>query len=403
MKVWSLLLALFAGAAFAFDLSVTAQVSASQVFIGDVFSYKVEVEVPAGAGVDLPKFVGNLGSFEVLDMNTEVSKAGAGRERHVWSATLNTFIGGDFALAPQEVVAAFDGDSAFTMTDPVPVKVLQRTEESEVDILEAEDPVELPGTPWYVVLLIVLAVLLVGGLAYLAFRNWKRGGAVRELPPYEEAVLALSELKTRNLAAADQAAFFEQLGFIVRRYVERRFEHPILDATDSELKARMSQVKGLQEAFKMGVVNLAEESAPVKFARFKLEDARLEFWTDFAARLFEDTKPAPEEEREKERAKKEAAGGKAGKAEKAGKESVKPAKESAKPEATGKLGAEEERALNASIRELKASKNLDGAATADAHGVNASGQKAGEAAPDRNEVLEGVLAELKAARKDKEA
>lgn len=399
MKVWSLLLALLAGAAFAFDLSVTAQVSASQVFIGDVFSYKVEVEVPAGAGVDLPKFVGNLGSFEVLDMNTEVSKASGGRERHVWSATLNTFIGGDFALAPQEVVAAFDGDSAFTMTDPVPVKVLQRTEESEVDILESEDPVELPGTPWYVVLLIALAVLVVGGLAYLAFRNWKRGGAVRELPPYEEAVLALSELKTRNLAAADQATFFEQLGFIVRRYVERRFEHPILDATDSELKARMSQVKGLQEAFKMGVVNLAEESAPVKFARFKLEDARLEFWTDFAARLFEDTKPAPEEEREKERAKKEAAGGKAGKN---GKESVKPAKESVKA-ATGKLGAEEERALNASIRELKASKNLDGAATADAHGVNASGQKAGEAGPERNEVLEGVVAELKAARKDKEA
>lgn len=396
MKVWSLLLALFAGAAFAFDLSVTAQVSASQVFIGDVFSYKVEIEVPAGAGVELPKFVGNLGSFEVLDMNTEILKAKDGRERHVWSATLNTFIGGDFALAPQEVVATFDGDSAFTMTDPVPVKVLQRTEESEVDILEAEDPVELPGTPWYVIALIVLAVLVVGGLVYLAFKNWRRGGAVRELPPYEEAVLALSELKTRNLAAADQAAFFEQLGFIVRRYVERRFEHPILDATDSELKARMSQVKGLQEAFKMGVVNLAEESAPVKFARFKLEEARLEFWTDFAARLFEDTKPAPEEEKEK--AKKNAGG----KTKKRG--GGKPEKEAQKQAEAGKLSAEEERALNASIRELKASKKAGGALAGEVpQDPKAGTGKAGGAAPETNEVLNSVIAELEAAKKDKEA
>lgn len=364
-------LAALSGLALAFEMNVTAQVSASQVFIGDLFSYKVEVEVPAGAGVDLPKFVGNLGSFEVLDMNTEIVKAKAGREKHVWSATLNTFVGGDFALAPQEVVATFDGDSAFTMTDPVPVKVLLRTSDSDMDILEAEDPVDLPGTPWYVVALIVLAVLVFGGLAYLAFKNWKRGGAARELPPYEEAVLALSELKAKNLAESDQAAFFEQLGFLVRRYVERRFEHPILDATDSELKGRMSQVKGLEEAFKMGVVTLAEESAPVKFARFRLEASRIEYWSDFAARLFEDTKPAPEEAKEKEKAKKDAAGGKP----KAGKSKM----------SNPKAGKAKEAARN---------------------GGPAKKVPAGEpreARAEENEVLDGVIAELKAAKQDKEA
>ncbi|MFA6341537.1 MAG: hypothetical protein WCX75_01640, partial [Fibrobacteraceae bacterium] len=60
--VWLLALTLLGcGSAFAFDVKVKSFVSSSQVFIGDIFSYKIEVEVPSAAKVDLPSFVGNLG------------------------------------------------------------------------------------------------------------------------------------------------------------------------------------------------------------------------------------------------------------------------------------------------------------------------------------------------------
>ena len=68
------LAALFVWVAFcaipasAFDVSVKANVDNAQVFVGDMFNYEIQVTAPENAIVDLPSFVGNLGSFEVKEM-----------------------------------------------------------------------------------------------------------------------------------------------------------------------------------------------------------------------------------------------------------------------------------------------------------------------------------------------
>jgi hypothetical protein len=47
------------------------------------------------------------------------------------------------------------------------------------------------------------------------------------------------------------------------------------------------------------MVTLAVETEPVKFAKMKLDGERCRFWDEWADRLLEDTKPAPEEEKAK--------------------------------------------------------------------------------------------------------
>lgn len=86
------------------------------------------------------------------------------------------------------------------------------------------------------------------------------------------------------------------MGFITRRYIERRFGVEILDATVAELKQRMAHVSGLPQAYKESVVTLAVETEPVKFAKMKLDGERCRFWDEWADRLVEDTKPTPEEQ-----------------------------------------------------------------------------------------------------------
>lgn len=291
------LLFVFLGFAFSQDVSVKASVSASQVFIGDVFDYKVEVVAKEGAGVTLPSFVGNLGSFEIRDLKTSEEKLKDGLVKTIHSAVLNTFVSGDFALAPQEVQVVFEADTVVTLTDPVAIRVLPRTTEADVDILEAEGPVSVPGTPWYVFVLIALGVLLLALLFVFLWKYLKRNVTEKVLPPYEEAMLALSILREKKIADSDQGQYFMELGFIVRRYVEKRFKVDILDATVAELKQRMSCVAGLPEAFKMGVVSLAVETEPVKFAKVNLEKDRVLHWENFTFELLEKTKPVPEEEK----------------------------------------------------------------------------------------------------------
>ncbi len=310
-RFFALILAfVFAVPALAFDVSVKANVDNAQVFVGDMFNYEIQVTAPENAIVDLPSFVGNLGSFEVKEMKNEKVTEGMpkGSAKFVWQATLNTFVSGDFLIAPQQVQTVVGSDTVKVNTDPVAVKVSMRTTGEETDILEAEDPLDDPRLPqWLFVLLIVVGVALLVFLGWFLHKKFAKAGAVPQLPPYEEAVLALKELRAKNyLAEGNQGDYFMALGFIARRYVERRFEVDILDATVAELKQRMAHVVGLPQAYKESVVTLAEETEPVKFAKMKLDGERCRFWDEWADRLLEDTKPTPEEEQAKKDAQKAA-------------------------------------------------------------------------------------------------
>ncbi len=289
--------------ALAFDVSVKANVDNAQVFVGDMFNYEIQVTAPENAIVDLPSFVGNLGSFEVKEMKNEKITEGMpkGTAKFVWLATLNTFVSGDFLIAPQQVSAVVGKDTVKTNTDPVAVKVSMRTTGEETDILEVEDPLDDPRLPqWLYIVLIVVGVALLVFLGWFLHKKFAKQGAAPRLPPYEEAVLALKELRQKNyLAEGNQGDYFMALGFIARRYIERRFDVDILDATVAELKQRMSHVAGLPQAYKESVVTLAVETDPVKFAKMKLEGERCRFWDEWADKLLEDTKPTPEEEQAK--------------------------------------------------------------------------------------------------------
>jgi hypothetical protein len=274
------------------------------VFIGDIFSYRIEVDVPSEAKVDLPSFVGNLGSFEVKEMQNDRVTEGMpkGMTKVVWNATLNTLVGGDFLIAPQEVEVVVGKDTVKTHTDPVAVKVASRTTGEETDILDVEAPLKDPRLPvwlWWVIGILGAGLLVF--LGWFLHKKFRKGIEELQLPPYEEAKLALKKMRDRNLlAVGDQAEFFASISFIARRYVQRRFDVDILDATLSQLKQRMAHVVGLQQAYKESVVSLEEETEPVKFAKMKLNTDRCDFWNAWIDRLLEDTRPLPEEEKNKD-------------------------------------------------------------------------------------------------------
>lgn len=315
LKKWILSTLLFlmlnAGSALAaFDVNVKASVSASQVFIGDIFDYSIEIVAPKEAKVNLPSFIGNLQHFEVKEMKNfrEDDKQGQQKvlSKFIWEATLNTFVSGDFFLAPQSVEVIVGKDTVLTKTDPVAIKVMNRTTGEETDILEAEGPITDPRMPtWIWVFLIILGVLLLIVLGWFLHKKWSKKEKAVLLPPYEEAVLAFKELQERHLLEQEeQAEYFTVLGLIIRRYIQRRFDVEILDATLTELRQRMAHVKGLPQAYKESVVLFSEETETVKFAKMKIEKDRCLFWNEWTDRLFEETRPQPEEKKDGVEAKK---------------------------------------------------------------------------------------------------
>ena len=156
-----------------------------------------------------------------------------------------------------------------------------------------KDP-RMPVWFWWIVAVLGAAALVF--LGWYLHKKFRGKGAATALPPYEEAVLALKEMREKNLlASGDQAEYFAQISLIARRYIQRRFGVDILDATVQQLRQRMAHVAHLQQGYKESVVTLELETEPVKFAKMKLPMDRCDYWSAWADRLLEDTKPTPEE------------------------------------------------------------------------------------------------------------
>ena len=284
---------------YAQNLQVKAVVNPSQIHIGDRFHYHLEVTAAESLAVDLPELVGNLGSFEVKDMKITEGKPTQGSKTHNWDLTLSTFVGGDFVLPPQVVVAWKGKDSLLTRTEPVTVRVLGRLNEKDEDILDVEPPVKDPHTPWWVWVLVaipVLALLVFGGR--WLWKRLRQMAVVPLLPPYEEALQAIKDLRSRNLLEnQEQAEHFFALGQILRRYIHRQYRGDVVDATTQELPTRMESVQGIGRDWCDAWIDFAKDTDMVKFAKVTLpteECARLE---KFADDFLMWNHPAPEEKK----------------------------------------------------------------------------------------------------------
>jgi len=276
---------LFATPILAQNVQVKALVNPSQIHIGDRFQYHLEVKAPESLAVDLPELVGNLGSFEVKDMKVAQGKPENGFKTHTWDLTLSTFVGGDFILPPQVVVAYKNQDSLLTRTEPVNVRVLGRLNDKDEDILDVEPPVSDPHIPWWVWALggMVVAVGLFFGIRIL-IRSLRKPAPTPALPPYEEAVLALSELRKRGLLAqGNQAEHFFEAGQVLRRFVHRQFNADVLDATTAELAERLDTLSAIPDNLRKEWLQYYRETDLVKFAKANLEESacqRLETFAD---------------------------------------------------------------------------------------------------------------------------
>jgi len=165
-----------------------------------------------------------------------------------------------------------------------------------VEILDVEPPLPDPHWPvWVWILIVVVGVVVVGLLVWKFYKRKSTFAQVRVLPPFDEAMEALQNLRARGLlAAGEQAEYFAELGIVIRRYLQRRYGVDVLDATTTELRQRLAHVKGLPQAYRESSIRFANETDLVKFARVQMDSTQAAQWDEWAERLLLDTKPAPE-------------------------------------------------------------------------------------------------------------
>ena len=147
---------------------------------------------------------------------------------------------------------------------------------------------------WWLILLVI--VLIAGGIFfYLRMKNQKPLFAPKkvEVPPYEEAITALNDLKAEKLwQAGHDKEYFTKLTDILRRYIDRRFAINAVEMTSSEIietLKRNEETRAVNEQLKQ----ILEVADFVKFANMRaLPDDSEGSWNK-AQHFVEETKPQP--------------------------------------------------------------------------------------------------------------
>lgn len=226
-----------------FSTSLSAQVTSSVdttlIRIGEEIRYNVYVEADTTDLVVFPEGQTFL-PLEVIESYKVDTTFEAKKMRLIKKYGLTQFDSGAYTIPQQKIVInekVFNLDSIKVEVRDVPVDT---TKQKMFEIKPAVEVDKPPFNFWDLVPWIV-GLLLAAIVAYIFLRRKKQKEAQeQQLPPYEEALVALQNLDNSELLQEDKSKeYYSHLTEIVKRYLDREVDDTVLESTSDELIARL--------------------------------------------------------------------------------------------------------------------------------------------------------------------
>ncbi len=299
-------------------LAVHVKLDREALTIAETVQLRLEASIEEGYEVTMPSLAEVLGKYEfgILDFTSEPDRLDEqGRRQVSRQYRLEPIVSGTFSIPAmrfvfaeaagasdatgQGPVAAVDEQEEPTyelLTEPIAVEVssLLAQERGDLTIADIKPVAVLPGRlartwGWWLAGAAVLGAVV---LVWIVWRRRRRGQVVRVLrPAHELAYERLAELVAADYVGAGQVkVFYERLSWIVRRYIEERFELRAPEQTTEEFlqEARGEAVlDGSQQSL---LCRFLEHCDLVKFARYGPATSEIQQTFDLTKEFIEATR-----------------------------------------------------------------------------------------------------------------
>ena len=217
----------------------------AQAHLADTLHVQLEVIAEENVRVILPSLAQELGEydFSILDSDTFGPKLlENNRVVRRNSYHLEPILAGIRMLPSLKIIYKTDGKSEMLITDPVAIEVTSPFDTRGVDWdpspADIKPLVAVKFKHPYLWLWITAALLVLVVLAILVFRRYRRkhqGIARRYKSAHQLAFERIDELESRKLLTQGLfKPFYEEISFILRWYIEDRFEVKAPERTTEE-------------------------------------------------------------------------------------------------------------------------------------------------------------------------
>jgi hypothetical protein len=252
-------------------VTVAAVPSKAEVELGEVFALEVRASGPAGTTYAFPAEI----SDETVDLRTAAhDPRGAEPPPGVHRYQASVFSLNRAQIPPIAVRYRLPdgktGEAASAAVDLKVASVLPKDAQQQKPA-DIRGPLSVSIGPAFWVALAATA-LGVGALAVWLLRRRRRGRApvvpaAPPVPPGAEALQALDALAASGLlAGGEYRAFYIELAIVVKRYLERRLEAPVLEMTTAEMLALLRGHPSADDLLAT-IRDVAGAADRIKFAR----------------------------------------------------------------------------------------------------------------------------------------
>jgi len=257
-------------------ITIETAVDRAEIYIGDLIEYTMTITHDSGITLTPPPIGANLGAFDVKDYKiADEIPLEDGRFRTESHFVLTTFTTGDYVIPPIPIeFVSSDSRPRLLLSEPVPIRVKSLLAEAAdtADIRDIKGPYE-PDTERPTEYLVGGGILLLALVLLLLWwlRRRRRRGEIEPVDlrkPWEIAFEELAVLKEKNYPVSGEIKqFYVELTAILRGFLQRIYDTPVLDMTTDEFKSALELVD-LKEELKERTLKLLIFSDLVKFAKF---------------------------------------------------------------------------------------------------------------------------------------
>jgi len=228
---------------FSATAQVTTKVDTTAIKIGEELRIQFEIEADS---IDLVVFPDQQSflPLEVIARYATDTTYTRSKIKYRKQYGLTQFDSGRYTIPRQKIIF----NNTFFLSDSIVVEVrdvvVDTTKQKMFDIKAAvvveEPPFQVPNTLYWMLLLALFAA----GVWYAVRRRKKKAEAEKQLPPYEEAIVALKELdSTRYLVQNNSKEYYSLLTEIVKKYLDREVDDTALESTTEELIDGLNTLK----------------------------------------------------------------------------------------------------------------------------------------------------------------
>jgi hypothetical protein len=253
---------------------VTAEVDSAHFMIGDQLKYRLKIK--DAVTVENPRAdLSKLDTSKIFEIVKELDWEKIVNEKDTYyqkELTITSFDSGYYYFPSVKVFYEKNGTKASRNTQQIQLAVITPQIDS-LSIRPIKDIIKEPVRieDFYPIMMTVALILFFGFLAYFLYKRFSNKPVVEVYvaPPaaHEVALEKLQVLKNKELWQQGKIKEYQsELTYIVREYLEERFEMQALESTTEEIVHELNE-KDITEEHKVELTDMFRMADMVKFAK----------------------------------------------------------------------------------------------------------------------------------------